>query len=139
MSQPDLDTLLNDLIPFAQRMLGEYGEFLPFGAWMALDGSITSVGADSGNEHPKSQEIISLLVDGFRQQVVNGQIKAVGICFDVRVVPPGQSEKTDAIQVNLEHMSGIAVEIFLPYEVGKSGEVVYGDLFACQGTQQIFI
>ncbi|MEA2711218.1 MAG: hypothetical protein QOF78_3819 [Phycisphaerales bacterium] len=38
MANPDLDELLNALIPFAQQMLAEHGEFFPFGASMDAKG-----------------------------------------------------------------------------------------------------
>ncbi len=36
MAHPDLDELLNALLPFAQQMLTKRGEFFPFGTGMKL-------------------------------------------------------------------------------------------------------
>jgi len=42
---PDLDALLNNLLPFAERMLREHGEFYPFGGSITPDGRHISIGA----------------------------------------------------------------------------------------------
>jgi hypothetical protein len=138
MSRPDLDALLNALLPFAQQMLKKHGEFFPFGASMTQDGAITLAGSYDGKEHPSPQEVIAWLVNTLKGQASAGQIKAAGICFDVRVVPPQQHEKVDAIQVSLEHISGEAIDVFLPYRKGFFDKITYGELFASSGTSRIF-
>jgi len=62
-------------------------------------------------------------------------LRAAAICADVRIVPPGKSDKTDAISVGLEHQSGEAVTVFLPYE---KGWLRYGKLFASAREVQFF-
>jgi hypothetical protein len=102
MVRPDLDDLLNALLPFAKQMLEKYGEFIPFAAVMSSTGEIASVAGDIGNEHPDSQEVIDFLTGVFQRQALAGEIKACGICIDSRVIPPGQTEKTDAIRMPVD-------------------------------------
>jgi hypothetical protein len=45
MAHPELDELLDTLLPFAQQMLQKHGEFFPFGAAMTSSGEIRHVGA----------------------------------------------------------------------------------------------
>jgi hypothetical protein len=40
MAHPDLDELLNALLPFAQQLLSKHGEFYPFRSAMTTDGEI---------------------------------------------------------------------------------------------------
>jgi hypothetical protein len=136
---PDLDALSNDLLPFAQRMLAEQGEFYPFGGSITSDGRYISVGAKGSSDHPKSRELIDVMTTEFRSQASEGKIRAAGICFDVRVVPPGQIDKTDAIQLALEHEGGDAVDVFVPYAQLADGEFTYGELFACERTPTLFV
>lgn len=91
MAHPDLDALLNDLLPFAQQMLAKHGEFYPFGGSITIEDKHVSVGAKGESDHPKSQQLIDLLTQAFRRDATTGQIRAAGICFDVRVVPSGQT------------------------------------------------
>lgn len=44
---------------------------------------------------------------------------AGSLVYDVRVIPPGQSEKTDAIQIDLDHIDGMSVTMFYPYKIGS--------------------
>jgi hypothetical protein len=39
-AKADAETLLNAVMPFAERMLAEHGEFYPYGAAMKPDGEI---------------------------------------------------------------------------------------------------
>jgi hypothetical protein len=138
MARPDLDEIMNKLIPFAQQMLAKAGEFYPFGASMRTDGQLVLNNAYAGSEHPPSQELIGLLTAGFQQEAASGNLRAAGLCFDVRVVPPGSSEKLDAICVQLEHADGEAVRTFVPFKKSWFGKVKYGEMFASQGTPAFF-
>jgi hypothetical protein len=135
---PDLDALLNDLLPFAERMLREHGEFYPFGGSITPDGRHISVGAKGSSDHPPSQELIDIMTNEFRIQASEGEICAAGICFDIRIVPPGQVDKADAIQLALEREGGDAVDVFIPYAQLPDGEFTYGELFASERRPTMF-
>ena len=139
MAHPDLDQLLHALLPFAQQMLTKHGEFYPFGSSMTTDGEIVAQGAYDGDEHPPSEQLIGLLTQTFRQQADAGQIRAAGICYDIRTIPPGQSEKTDAICVSLEHQNGEAADVCLPYNKGWFGTISYGEIFGAERQREFFV
>src|SRR5207247_1674351 len=86
MANPDFDTLLNTLAPFAKQMLSKHGEFYPFGATMTPDGEVTANAGYEGNEQPETQAVIDLLTHAFRQQAAAGQIRAAGLCKDIRTI-----------------------------------------------------
>jgi hypothetical protein len=136
---PDLDALFNDLLPLAERMLSEHGEFYPFGGSITPDGRHISVGAKSSSDRPKSHESIDIMTNAFRSQASEGKIRAAGICFDVRIVPPGQVDKTNAIQLALEREGGDAVDVFVPYAQLPDGEFSYGELFASERAPTMFL
>ena len=137
MAHPDLDELLNALLPFAQQTLDRYGEFLPFGASIDSLGEIRLAAGHTEDERPPSQEVIDLLVEGFRQAAGRNELRAAGICLDVRVVDPN-GEKTDAVCARLEHESGETIEVYLPYRKPRRGKIKYGDIFAAAGSRAIF-
>ena len=139
MAHPDLDALLNALLPFAEQMLAKSGEFFPFGAEMKFDGEIDAVASYDSDEHPPSQTLIDLLTEGFRQQADTGELRGAGICYDVRTIPPGQTEKCDAICISLEHQSGEAVDVYVPYTKDRLGKIRCGAMFATRRTPQFFI
>jgi hypothetical protein len=139
MAHEDLNGLLEALLPFAQQMLSKHGEFYPFGASMDLVGQINCVSAYDGDEHLESQELIEMMTAGFRTEAVAGRIRAAAICADVRIVPPGQTEKTDAICVSAEHENGEALDAYVPYRKGFLGRYKYGEIFAARRQPQFFV
>jgi len=139
MAHPDLDKLMHALLPFAQQMLAKHGEFYPYGSTMTTDGRIVAQAAYDGHEHPPSQQLIDLMTQAFRQQAAAGEIRAAGICYDVRTIPLGQNEKSDAICLGLEHKTGQCISVFLPYKKGWFSKVQYGDLFATKRDGQFFV
>ena len=135
----DCETLLNAVLPFAQRMLAEFGEFYPYGGYMSADGKIVDVGAkNEDNNHPKSTDLIYLLRSGMKEMAAKGECTATAIVFDVRVVLPGSEVKTNAIQIWLDHVGGYSAEVFIPYHRDESGGVVYASMFAQKGAKKVF-
>lgn len=119
-------------------MLSKHGEFFPFGSSMDPASKISMDGAQTGDEHPPSQELIDLLAQSYAQRAEAGELRAAAICADVRVVPPGKSGKTDAISVGLEHQSGEAVTVFLPYQKGWFGRISYGGAVCISAGSTVF-
>lgn len=138
MAHADLDALLNAVLPFAQQMLAEHGEFYPIGSSMDMDGEISLAAVKSPSEQPASQEVIDALLERFRARASEGSIRACVVCYDGLVRPPGQAEKVDAICAWLEHESGEAVSVFLPYQKAGVGRVTYGEIFASALAAQVF-
>jgi len=136
VSHPDLDRLFNSLAPLAQRALSERGEFFPFGGSVKPDGEM--VAAMNGEQSP-SQDAVDLMTRRFRLQARSGQIRAAGICYDGRTTPPGETAKCDAICTSLEHKSGEAVNLILPYEKQSEGGIRYGQVFSTPRVPQIFV
>jgi hypothetical protein len=139
MSHPDLNQLLDSLLPLAERMLAERGELPPFGGIMNQTGEIVALGAYDGKEHPRSQNVIEVMTQTLRQRARSGQLRAVGICYDGRTTPPGRTEKCDAVCASLEHRSGEAVNLIWPYERTSKGEVQFGQKFSTLRVPQFFV
>ncbi|MBS1835679.1 MAG: hypothetical protein JST65_23380 [Acidobacteria bacterium] len=132
------ETLMNAVLPVAERMLTQHGEFYPYGGCMRLDGSITHIGAeDADTDHPKSKDMLFALKDSLREIAGRGECKAVAVVFDVSISLPNSGERSDAIQVNVEHEGGYSVEVFFPYRLAD-GELIYGETLVQQGKHEIF-
>ena len=138
MAHPDLDALLNTLLPFAQEQLSKRGSFLPFGASMNTAGAINLAAGYTEREAATPQDLIDLIEKGFAAAATGRTVPAVGVCIDSLVVPPGQTAKTDAICCSLEHASGEAMDVFLPYRKALLGRLKYGELFAVPGAPRTF-
>ena len=114
-------------------------EFYPIGLIMLSGGEIRHVGAKiEGDDHPGSQPLIDLLTETFRKEAAKGKIRAAGICYDVLTVPPGKSQKQDAICCSLEHWLGEAVDVFKPYVKAGDGSFQFEELFSVNRTPSFF-
>ena len=138
MAHSDLQALLDSLLPFAQSLLSKYGDFHPFGAYMAIEGDIRWVGVDAGEEFPPGQLLVDTMTEMFKKQAASDEIRAAAICYDALTIPPGKKTKTDAIAFSLEHRAGESISVFVPYVKGANGDVQYSDLFAVNRNAQFF-
>jgi hypothetical protein len=139
MTEPteEIQELLNFLLPFAERMLAEHGEFYPYAAAMASDGEVSAVAAGAAEEQPDVGELLVELHAVLRAQAAEGSIRASGIAADVSLTDPDTGVTTDAVQVELDHAEGEAVDIYVPYE--RAGEDVrFGELVSAQGREPVF-
>ena len=119
MASEHLNELMNSLQPFAEKMLREHGEFLPFGAWIPLDGKIRWVAAEGETEYPGSQALLDILMSTFSAEVGEGKLLATCICLDTRFRPCEGAETTDAICFRLESRAGEALAVYIPYKLHK--------------------
>jgi hypothetical protein len=133
----DFDRLLSSALPFAEQMLTKSGGFCPYGSTMSSDGKIAAAAGYTGVEQPKSQEVIDLLKRAFHRQAENGTIKACALAYDIRTIPPGQTQKTDAIAVNLDHRGGMSIVAIYPYSI-ENKKVIRGRPWAVKGEGKIF-
>jgi hypothetical protein len=133
----DLERLLSSAMPFAEQMLTNNGGFFPYGWTMDNDGKIAAVAGYTGVEQPKSQEVIDLLKGAFHRQARDGTIKACALAYDIRTVPPGQTLKTDAVAVNLDHRGGMSIVVIYPYKIDNT-KVQFGKSWAVKGEGKTF-
>ncbi len=133
----DLNQLLSSVLPFAEQMLTKHRGFIPYGWTMSSDGKIAAVAGYTGVEQPNSQDIIHLLKGTFHLQAKNGTIKACALAYDIRTIPPGQTQKTDAIAVNLDHRGGMSIVAIYPYSIDNN-KVIRGKSWATKGEGKIF-
>jgi hypothetical protein len=138
MSRVDFEELMNVLIPSAQRTLSKARHFHPLAASMTIEGKIKMAMGYTGDEDPTPDDQIALLTAGLQEDVGAGLLRAVGICYDVRITPPGATQETDAICVRLEHSDGEAAAIYVPYKKGWLSKVEYADLFGTKHVPTIF-
>jgi hypothetical protein len=132
------EKLMNAMLPLAEKMLRQYGEFYPYGGYMKPDRTIVDVGADDPDtDRPKSRDLIYVLRSSFQEMARTNQCKAVAIIFDVAVNLPESNRTSDAIQVCVDHADGYSAEIFFPYQV-VNNEIIYEETFAQKGKHEIF-
>src|SRR6266436_7362022 len=130
MINRDFEKLLGAVLPIAQHMLKDFGAFIPFGAFIARDGEVQLAGGVGDPSHLETQEIVEMYLEAYREAAAEGNFTSTALCVDVRVHVPGKLEKTDAIQIMLEHSGGESLNAFMPYEKHEQSDIRYGPLFA---------
>jgi hypothetical protein len=139
MMNSDFERLLSAVIPIAQAMLKDLGAFIPFGAFVTSDGEVQLAGGQGDPSHLETQEIVEMYLEAYRLAAANGSFRSTALCVDVRVHVPGKLEKTDAIQIMLEHSEGEAMNAFMPYEKQGPADIIYAPLFATPSDSQVFV
>jgi hypothetical protein len=137
-AKADGEKLLDSLLPFAEQMLQQYREFFPFGGHMTPDGTITKEGACNGTEHPPSQELIELLRQAHQRDADTQKLRACATIYDIRTVPPGRTEKQDAIAAAIDQVSGYSAVVIFPYSFDASQKLRVESPFVIEGAHDIF-
>lgn len=113
-AQDEAESLLQEVMPFAEHMLKERGEFFPFAGALTPKGEfLPIVGYESLGQAP--DELIDLLSGRLREGAVAGEYAATALVYNARVTPPRASDEIDAISAELEHRDGYAATLFFPY------------------------
>jgi len=136
-SKREVEFLMSEGVPFAEKLMREDGEFVPFGAVMLPDGLIQTVGTPGESDDVTAEGALEQLLLSFREGAENGRYKATALFVNVRVRNPADGEMVAALQVALEHRDGYCVDVFYPY-VGDSGSTELGDPFAGRRRGTVF-
>jgi hypothetical protein len=134
----DVEALLNELMPLANEMISQHGEFFPFGSVLDADGNVQSPQAWTGSEAPEARQQVDALMSTFRELAEAGNIRASALLFDCLTIPPGETERVDAVAVQLDHRDGYSAVVFFPYEIDEDKSVSFAEPFAFEGDHEIF-
>ena len=128
--KPQIGAVANELFTLSEAFLRDQGNFLPHGAVLTSDGAIRLVAADPGNgdSEARSTEVMPLLHYGLREQATS-EVAAVAVAENVTVTLEGQPS-TSAIKVLFEHRDGLAVALYLPFDVQPGGTYAFGTVFS---------
>jgi hypothetical protein len=129
------EVLMNDLLGFAEKMLGSYGEFHPFGGYLSGQEDIVQVGLSSDRDWENAQQRADALTDALRSIAAEKSPVALGIVTNVSM--PSEGHTSDAIRVFLEHRSGYCADVFFYYQVVE-GRVSIANVTAQQGVPRLY-
>lgn len=137
-SKDECESLMSAVLPRAEELLLGHRELFPFAATLSASGEIAHVPGFTGSERPPTEELIALLEAGFREGAARGELVATALLCDVLVVPPGKSERQDAIAVRLDHRDDYSIVVLFPYVIAESGALTVDEPFATAGAGAIF-
>ena len=132
-----IEGLMNELVPFAEKMLAEHRGFHPFGGYLDRSGKVVHVGVKPTSGNATASDRVEMLVGDFRKKVARGLVMACAIVTDV-AFPLEDGSTGDAIKLFLEHREGYCAEVFVRYEI--IGDVVEAkNTVAQQGDPMFFV
>jgi hypothetical protein len=139
MSDPktDCEMLLGALLPFAEKMLAEHGEFYPFAATMSDAGECEMAAVADDGEEPSPQQLIDLYVEQFRTEAKTGEFKATAIIYHATTIPPGKTQEENTVIGAVDHRGGFSAKICFPYSL-QAGQLKLQKPYAAAGNNQIF-
>ena len=134
-AQAELDKLLDAGLRLAQQNLAKTSEFAPFPLIVDVDGRLLAVDLDTSElgKHPDSVAISDAATAQLKHLARSARCTA--LVTNTRL----SREKTDAIEVRLEHRDGAALLVLLPYKRPKfGGNVEFGQLRAFPGEREVW-
>jgi hypothetical protein len=137
-AQDEIDLLLREELTLARKLLEENGRFYPTASWIDRDGEFAFVGSAPSGIFVRPREILDLLYGALGDKAAEGAIRACAVAVDVRVVPPGETRRTDAILVTIEHAEADPVDVVLPY-TKRRRQIEYGEQFTEPGERKFFL
>ena len=131
-----VEMLVNELLPFAEKMLREHGGFHPFGGYLDLSAKVVHVGVQPDAKPATEAGRAEMLVESFKQLADADKAIALAIATDV-TLPNQDGSKADAIRLFLEHRAGYCAEVFFRYSL-HDGVVEIRDTIAQQADPLFF-
>jgi len=134
-ARSELDALLAAALRSAQQQLAQAAAFDPFVLVTGRDGRMLSAEIDRSQlgRHPESEE----LAQAATAQLVGlaASVRATALTLNTRL----SRERSDAIEVRLEHSEGVSLLVLLPYKRPKfGGRVEYGDAKTFRGVHEVW-
>ena len=135
-ARADVDRLVDAGLAVAKSRLQTLALFPPVPVFANADGAIMQVAHDSTalGRRPKADAIAD---DAVRQlQKVKTSARGVALITSTHLA----KERTDAIEVWVEHHEGVAVSILLPYQRPTLGGVItFGQLRAFAAPKRVWV
>jgi hypothetical protein len=134
-AQAELDRLLDTSLALAQAQLAKAHEFDPFAVFAHDDGRVLGIELDTTGlgKHPDSVAVMNAALAQLRN--LKGQARCTALTTNTRL----SKEKTDALEISLEHRDGASLTVLLPYKRAKFGSVVeYGQLRAFAAAPRVW-
>lgn len=134
-AQHELDRLLDSALQLAQTELAKAHEFDPFAIFTHDDGRMLQIALEQGGlgKHPDSEAVADAALAQLRN--LRRQARCTALTVNTRL----SKEKTDAVEIRLEHREGAALVVLLPYKRAKFGSnVEYGQLRAFSGSREVW-
>ena len=134
-ARSDLDALLAAALRVAQQELAQAETFEPFVLVTGRDGRMLSAEIDRSelDRHPESEEIARAATGQLAG--LASSVRATALTLNARL----SRERSDAIEVRLDHADGVSLLVLQQYKRPKfGGRIEYGDAKTFRGAHGVW-
>jgi hypothetical protein len=132
----ELNSLLNDVIGMAVRLVEKHGSHIPFCMAVTATGERVNIAADD-SALPGADQLLAGIREHITEALRERRYRAVALARNVEYRWAKDGSRTDAVQITLDHEQGSPVTCYLPYQLAH-GRVVPGELFAVDPQERFF-
>ena len=112
----DTERLIGHCHSMAKKLLLEFGEFLPFGAYINNNNELVPTAYYDGDEFPLSETLIKGLKLSFEKKLNATQLLAYAITYDMQVTNEQYPNKIDTLLIKIFHSStNETIDYYFPY------------------------
>jgi hypothetical protein len=134
-ARSDLDALLAAALRIAQHELAQAAAFDPFVLVTSADGRMLSAEIDRSqlDKHPESEELAQAATAQLAGLAAS--VRATALTVTTRLA----KERSDAIEVRLDHRDGASLVVLMPFKRPKfGGRIEYGDTMTFRGAREVW-
>lgn len=135
-AQTDLDRLLDSALTIARANLAKASEFEPFAIVADGDGRLLGTDWDTSGlgKHPDVEEVLAAALVQLRH--IGRTSRATALVVNTQLA----KDRSNAVEVRLEHREGVALVVLLRYKRAKFGpQLEFGELSAFPGTREVWV
>lgn len=136
--RPDLDALLDTVLPAAQERLRKTHHLVPFAARLDAKGGVHLEEYCLTTVKARTPEAMQALLECLRHHAQKGDLRAAAICACGPARHPEHHEMHESIIVTLEHHAGLAARVCQPFHQDFLGLYHFGTLFTLPSESSIF-
>ena len=134
----ELNQLLNEAIEMASKLIERHGAHFPFAMAITISGERVNIAADD-----RETRVATVLFESVVKEVLRGakagEFRGVAVARNIDYVSAQTRERTDAIQVTLDHVGDEPCTCYLPYRKLGAGSYQPGELFATDPVLRVFV
>jgi hypothetical protein len=128
---PEIETIIEHSIEYAQDLIEGTLEFYPFGAYIDTVGIVHPLEFEfSAKKMPKVQEVLDGLTKYCEAEMEAGKMSAYGLTFESAIVLEQDAEPVNCISIDIKHKDEPEVPLFYQsFNISDDNDVTYSDVF----------
>jgi hypothetical protein len=128
---PDIETIIEHSIEYAQDLIEGTLEFYPFGAFVDTAGIVHPLEFEfDAKKMPQVQEVLEGLEKYCENQMALGKMHAYGLIYESELILEADADAVNCISIVCKHKEETDIPLFYQsYTISEENDVSYSDIF----------